>query len=327
VGVTFHVFVLQVLTRLRVWRRPRDCCVAGFKKATTPHPHVFDDPRFQDPRKRGESLPRLRGGKIDSLPKKAKRSRRSQVVGRCSSASSHGQHKQSSTALLVGRLCLTYRHFASLLFTSSDMETRPSVVEWPCDMTVASAAVERALAPIVLRRGEFGRGRALPPHRLGEIDAACAAHGMQRNQALSLRRQLLRAQPGGMRRVNQSSAMGSSQGQQHVAGLFEAAVVTHLRGTLGLEVMHEEEVRNTLRAATDSGRMPRGAATPDALLRTPAVINGRRVKWVECKLFYGSAHPREQRDAAGGKGQQAGGAIRAGLWRGRGHRLRPGLLR
>ena len=70
--------------------------------------------------------------------------------------------------------------------------------EWPCDMTVASAAVERALAPIVLREGEFGRGRDLPQHRLDEIDAACAEHGMHPHQALSLRRQLLRAKPGGM---------------------------------------------------------------------------------------------------------------------------------
>ena len=79
------------------------------------------------------------------------------------------------------------------------------------------------MARVVLRPGEFGRGRDLPRQRLLEIDAACAQHGMTRFQALSLRRQLLRAQHGNAR-VNQSSLMGSSQGQANVAQLFEEAV-------------------------------------------------------------------------------------------------------
>jgi hypothetical protein len=87
-------------------------------------------------------------------------------------------------------------------------------IEWPCDGVVASIAVEVALKRVVLYNGEFGRGRDLPPGRLKEIDAACALHGMTRFQALSFRRQLLRAQPGGMARVNQSDAMGSSQGEE-----------------------------------------------------------------------------------------------------------------
>ena len=46
----------------------------------------------------------------------------------------------------------------------------------------------------------------------------------------------------------------------------------------------EEEARHRARVAGAS----RGMATPDVLLRTPAVINGRRVRWIECKLFYGA---------------------------------------
>ena len=83
--------------------------------------------------------------------------------------------------------------------------------------------------------------------------------------------------------------MGTPHGQQHVSRLFEAAVVTHLKHTLGLEVMHEEEIKEAARAAAGSCRVPRGTVTPDVLLQSPAIINGRRGKWIECKNFYGEA--------------------------------------
>ena len=83
----------------------------------------------------------------------------------------------------------------------------PVELRWPCDNNVASISAEHALSPVVLKPGEFGRGSDLPARRLVEVDAACALHGMTRFQALSLRRQLLRSRPRGMRRVNHSAAV------------------------------------------------------------------------------------------------------------------------
>jgi hypothetical protein len=154
---------------------------------------------------------------------------------------------------------------------------------WPCDGVVRSMSAERALAPVVLRRGEFGRGRDLPSHRLAEIESACARHGMSRFQALSFRRQLLRAQPGGMRRVNQSNAMGSAAGQQQVADLFERAVEAHLLAA-GAPFLTQAQQRAEVRAGTRAR-----APTPDILFRSPVLINGRAVRWLDCKLYYGAA--------------------------------------
>ena len=168
-----------------------------------------------------------------------------------------------------------------LLFVC-DMEAVVLDVSWPCEGVVRSVASERALAPIVLRPGEFGRGRDLPRRRLDEIELACAEHGMHIHQALSLRRQLIRAKPGGMRRVNMSSAMGTQQGQAQAAKLFEDAVTTYLR-SVGAQFHTEQELR-ALR-----GRSPRGGPTPDVVFTAPTRVNGVRVNWLDCKLFYGSA--------------------------------------
>lgn len=128
------------------------------------------------------------------------------------------------------------------------MDLPPIVHEWRCDLTVSSRAVENLLKPIVLKKGEFGRGRDLPALRLAEIDAACNTHGITRHQALSFRRQLLRSRPGGMRRVGQSSAMGNAQGQQKAANLFEDAVGHYLRNGIGLNVLDERQQRDVARA-------------------------------------------------------------------------------
>eukprot|EP00959_Pyramimonas_sp_CCMP1952_P089239 1867235-Pyramimonas_sp.AAC.1 len=42
---------------------------------------------------------------------------------------------------------------------------------WPCDSVVPGVSVDRAVAPVVLKANEFGRGRDLPGNRLAEIDA------------------------------------------------------------------------------------------------------------------------------------------------------------
>lgn len=173
---------------------------------------------------------------------------------------------------------------------SNSLPTHQSIA-WPCSNIVRSVHVENALKPIVLRPGEFGRGRDLPPYRLQQIETACVKHGMTHFQALSMRRQLLRAQPGGMVRVNRSSAMGSAQGQQHVAQLFESAVAAflHSQGLLfrtGTEL--QAEACAARYSSTSATPFPAAATcTPDILFSVPTTINGSSVAWLDCKLFYG----------------------------------------
>lgn len=166
------------------------------------------------------------------------------------------------------------------------MEAHPNVIEWPCQLKVSSVSVETALKSVVLKEAEFGCGRDLSHPRRHEIETACIRHGMTCYQAFSFRRHLLRSQPGGMKRVSQSSAMGSAAGQLAVATLFEEAVGTYLRDKLNLAVVDEEQQRA-------SGRVGGGSVpTPDFLLQGSdqlVMINSRPVNWIECKVFYGSA--------------------------------------
>lgn len=159
-------------------------------------------------------------------------------------------------------------------------------IDWPCGMVVASENTETAVSRVLHRRGEWGRGRDLPQHRQDEIAAVCDAKGMTLHQALSLRRSMLRSFPGGMARVNQSQSMGSAQGQQQVATLFEEAVVAYVRDcTRGMNgvFLTEDQLKKEMRA----GRMSRGP-TPDILFLRPVRINGRSVRWIDAKLYYAS---------------------------------------
>ena len=104
-------------------------------------------------------------------------------------------------------------------------------IDWPCEMVVSSRRKEEAMRPVLHRRGEWGRGRDLPEERLKEIEQAGKRNGMSLYQALSLHRGLLRSF--NSKRFQSSSAMGSNKGQQHVAALFEQALVDHLKSVLG----------------------------------------------------------------------------------------------
>ena len=132
-------------------------------------------------------------------------------------------------------------------------------VEWPCNHIVSDVSVDRARSSIVLCKGEFGRGRDLPASRLVEIDAACAKYKVTRYQALSLRRQLQRAQPNGMQHVEQGP-MGSKQGQQSYAQLFECAVEKYLRSQ-GVPFLSQHEQLTINKASKPRRYLP----TPDIL--------------------------------------------------------------
>jgi hypothetical protein len=135
---------------------------------------------------------------------------------------------------------------------------------------------------VVLKSGEFGRGRDLPADRIAQIDAVCHNHGITRHQALSLRRQLLRAQHGN-KRVNQSQQMGDAAGQLAYAHLFEDAVEEFLRSK-GIPFLSQKQQLGEMK----SGLRKRGP-TPDVLFTSPTLINDKTVCWLDCKAFYGTA--------------------------------------
>jgi hypothetical protein len=160
-------------------------------------------------------------------------------------------------------------------------------IDWPCDSVVASKKCESTVIQVLHRKGEWGRGRDLPQRRLDEISRSCQEQGMTLYQALSLRRSMLRSLPGGMRRVNQSSSMGSAKGQQQIATLFEEALVAFLKTvTLGQDNVFRTE--SQLIAESRAGLRANGP-TPDILFLKPVTINGKSVKWIDAKLFYASA--------------------------------------
>ena len=161
-------------------------------------------------------------------------------------------------------------------------------IDWPSRAAVASIEAERIVVKVlILPHDGFCRGRDLPEQRKQQIQEAAGQQGMTLFQALSLRRQLLRSMPGGMQRFAASNAMGSIQGQQDVAGLFEDCVADALRAK-EIQFMTEAEMMLEMR----NGSRPRGP-TPDILFARPVRIstpNGiMEVGWMDCKNFYGSA--------------------------------------
>ena len=161
-------------------------------------------------------------------------------------------------------------------------------IKWPCRMVVPTKKCESRVIQILHRKGEWGRGRDLPQRRIDEISAACSKNHMLLYQALSLRRSMLRSFPNGMAKVNRSSQMGSNEGQLEIASLFEDAVSSYIQSKLPMNT----KTRYFLTEADLLSEMktrirPRGP-TPDILFLHPVYINGRLVKWVDAKLYYGS---------------------------------------
>jgi hypothetical protein len=167
------------------------------------------------------------------------------------------------------------------------MDNRLAIV-WPCEKIVPSEECERRVIQTLHRSGEWGRGRDLPPDRLGEIQAACSENSMTLHQALSMRRTMLRSFPNGMKRMNQSKAMGSNAGQQEIARLLEEALVAYLKSAFqqpsdGIIFITESEMLAQMRI----GARARGP-TPDIVFLHPVAINGRPVKWIDAKMYYAS---------------------------------------
>mmetsp|Transcript_7722 Transcript_7722/g.17454 ORF Transcript_7722/g.17454 Transcript_7722/m.17454 type:complete len:244 (-) Transcript_7722:44-775(-) len=185
--------------------------------------------------------------------------------------------------------------------SSKTTSTNPHAIDWPCDKIVTSKMCESRVIHTLHRKGEWGRGRDLPEKRLGEIQAACDASSMTLHQALSLRRTMLRTFPGGMKRVTQSKAMGSSMGQQEVATLLEKAVEVFLSSSLKHQVKDRVFITESeLLAEMKKGTRARGL-TPDILFLHPVSINGRLVKWIDAKMYYASVSYAKNKKIPNGK--------------------------
>lgn len=164
-------------------------------------------------------------------------------------------------------------------------------IDWPCDMVVASKKNESRVRQVLHRKGEWGRGRDLPDRRLDEISNVCTQNGMTLYQALSLRRTMMRSFPGGMKRVNHSSSMGSSEGQQQVSALLEESIEKFLIDVCKSKNENPRDVFRTekqLLSEMKAGTRTRGP-TPDILFLKSVSINGVLVKWIDAKMYYGSA--------------------------------------
>jgi hypothetical protein len=183
------------------------------------------------------------------------------------------------------------------LFTMDDC----LVIEWPCEKIVSSEICERRVIQTLHRKGEWGRGRDLPRDRLGEIQAACSKNGMTLHQALSLRRTMLRTFPHGMKRVTHSKAMGSSEGQQEIARLLEEALEAYLNSAF----KHQSEgsvfiTESQMLTEMKNGVRARGP-TPDIVFLRPVKFNGRLVKWIDAKMYYGSVTYAKNKRIPNGK--------------------------
>ena len=87
-------------------------------------------------------------------------------------------------------------------------------LEWPFT-PVTGSETSLVLVLIPTKKLEKGRGCDLPPDRISAIEAAAASSGMNLFQALSLRRQLIRARVGSGSQFHSGTmmAMGSELGQ------------------------------------------------------------------------------------------------------------------
>lgn len=126
---------------------------------------------------------------------------------------------------------------------------------------------------------------------------------MTLHQALSLRRTMFRSFPKGMQRVQQFSRMGSDQGQRQVAALFEEAVVAYLSATTTSSADAIFLTESQILAEMRRGTRARGP-TPDILFVRPVRINGHLVKWIDAKLYYGSATYANKKNLPNRKLQQ-----------------------
>ena len=152
-------------------------------------------------------------------------------------------------------------------------------VEWPLGPDLPTLEAEAEMrAVLVLNDQEAGRAVDLPLERRQSIAAAATTRSFSLPAAFSLRRQFLRQLTRGEANTfYENLNMGDASAAKDHAEAFELLVKQWLDDN-GIPHVTEKEL------------FERGMSnTPDFLLLGNVKINGTRVKWLDCKSYYGSA--------------------------------------
>jgi hypothetical protein len=145
---------------------------------------------------------------------------------------------------------------------------------------MGGAAIEFEMLSLLLRKSEYDvRGKDLPEHRRMEIDDACSRYGMKIPQAFSLRRSLLRQKLGP--EFYKRNSFGQEAKIVQFAALFESTVARFL----------QEKQVTYITEAEQKATLNKRVSTPDFLIHPShnLEINGKAVRWLDCKAFYGAA--------------------------------------
>jgi len=173
-------------------------------------------------------------------------------------------------------------------------------LSWQNSYPIIPVESENALLPVLLPWGQTERGmiKTQPPFRVQKIRKACRLHGMQLEQALSLRRhhmKLLNPQAKSMTCLG----LGNNNDIRGAAQLFENATYGYLK-ECGIPFLTEEDQKRRFYEKQKPGvNMP---PTPDFMLTNPInlisvqAVNKdstgtefRQINWIEAKMFYGAS--------------------------------------
>jgi hypothetical protein len=155
-------------------------------------------------------------------------------------------------------------------------------VQWRCmDEVPCLPRQEAALFGLLVREDEMNlRGKDLPEERLADIQRESSALGMSVLQALSLRRMMMRGALG-ISSYSMCGAYGDHKAIEKYAAELELSVA-RLLSSHGIPFV-DEQAQKACRSCSQG--------TPDFVIGegVKLYINGRRVRWIECKAFYGAA--------------------------------------
>lgn len=163
---------------------------------------------------------------------------------------------------------------------------QPISIAWPPVLPVPSIKQETTIIPVLLpgpqwrwRQDSYESPRysELPLHRQRDIAAAARRCGMHLEQACSLRRQVLGS-------AAPWKLQGSEAVELELATQLEEDVARFLTAR-GAVFLTQDGIKAEALARGDSLT---GLATPDFLLRSKLIVNGRAVHWIEVKRFYGA---------------------------------------
>jgi hypothetical protein len=140
---------------------------------------------------------------------------------------------------------------------------------WPTSPVSGS---EPYLVKVLMKYPE-GRGRDLPAKAKSEIEAIALSQGLDLFQAFSLRRQLLKSRAITNRKPVESLNLGSMEGQQNYADLFEAAVGEFLKVNIDSQYLKQSDIQNLI-SAEKKKRIEQTGKSPEELMKMWIPLGG-----------------------------------------------------